>query len=108
MEDADKVKLINTVNAANDVLFISASMIRRINTLEDVGGENEEKANNALIEILERFGLATDENFTELYSTFESSLIMPNTLHSTVVRTSESFVVLHFSMISGNFSFCNE
>ena len=40
MEDADKVKLINTVNAANDVLFISASMIRKLNTLEDIGGEN--------------------------------------------------------------------
>ena len=43
MEDADKVKLINTVNAANDVLFISASMIRRLNTLEDIGGENYAK-----------------------------------------------------------------
>lgn len=43
MEDADKVKLINTVNAANDVLFISASMIRRINTIEDIGGENYAK-----------------------------------------------------------------
>ena len=40
MEDADKVKLINTVNAANDVLFVSASVIRRLNTLEDIGGEN--------------------------------------------------------------------
>ena len=40
MEDADKVKLINTVNAANDMLFVSASMIRRLNTLEDIGGEN--------------------------------------------------------------------
>ena len=35
--------------------------------------ENEEKANNALIEILERFGLATDENFTELYSTLKDT-----------------------------------
>lgn len=43
MEDADKVKLINTVNAANDVLFISASMIRKLNTLEDIGGENYAK-----------------------------------------------------------------
>lgn len=43
MEDVDKVKLINTVNAANDVLFISASMIRRLNTLEDIGGENYAK-----------------------------------------------------------------
>ena len=43
MEDADKVKLINTVNAANDMLFISASMIRRINTIEDIGGENYAK-----------------------------------------------------------------
>lgn len=43
MEDADKVKLINVVNAANDVLFVSASMIRRINTLEDIGGENYDK-----------------------------------------------------------------
>lgn len=40
MEDADKVKLINTVNAANDVLFVSASVVRRLNTLEDIGGEN--------------------------------------------------------------------
>lgn len=40
MEDADKVKLINTINAANDVLFVSASVVRRLNTLEDVGGEN--------------------------------------------------------------------
>lgn len=43
MEDADKVKLINTVNAANDALFVSASMIRRLNTLEDIGGENYAK-----------------------------------------------------------------
>ena len=35
--------------------------------------ENEEKANNALIEILERFGLATDDNFTELYSTLKDT-----------------------------------
>ena len=35
--------------------------------------ENEEKANNALIEILERFGLATDKNFTELYSTLKDT-----------------------------------
>ena len=43
MEDADKVKLINTVNAANDMLFVSASMIHRLNTLEDIGGENYAK-----------------------------------------------------------------
>lgn len=43
MEDADKVKLINTVNAANDMLFVSASMIRRLNTMEDIGGENYAK-----------------------------------------------------------------
>ncbi len=46
MEDADKVKLINTVNAANDVLFVSASVIRRLNTLEDIGGENYGKIDN--------------------------------------------------------------
>lgn len=43
MEDADKVKLINTVNAANDMLFVSTSMIHRLNTLEDIGGENYAK-----------------------------------------------------------------
>ena len=43
MEDADKVKLINTVNASNDMLFVSASMIHRLNTLEDIGGENYAK-----------------------------------------------------------------
>ena len=43
MEDADKVKLINTVNATNDMLFVSASMIHRLNTLEDIGGENYAK-----------------------------------------------------------------
>lgn len=43
MEDADKVKLINTVNAANDMLFVSASMIRRLNTIEDISGENYAK-----------------------------------------------------------------
>lgn len=43
MEDNDRAKLIGTVNLANDVLWVAKSMIERLNSMPDIGGENYAK-----------------------------------------------------------------
>ena len=63
MEDADKVKLVNTANAANDALTVLEKVVRHINGIPDIGGENYDKIDHikaALAKVIAIPGMGDD------------------------------------------------